>query len=190
MGLKNLICANGVMIACYVIDALLILGAVGLFLWYYLKNAKTKKPNNRTNENEQAQTSLNDGIEKINDDTYVVANEEQEIVPQEPIIRDNAIEHFANQITDINEESNSELNANAVVVNHEVEQPVKKIPKKDEIENFVMIGGVKKPKAEKDATLNRGTNAFKNSTNFLNAIKEEQTVKEKSTTSAKKKTTK
>ncbi len=50
-----------------------------------------------------------------------------------------------------------------------------------------MIGGVKKPKAENNQNVNRGTNAFKNSTNFLNAIKEEQTEKEKTT---KKKTTK
>lgn len=184
MGLKNLICANGVMIACYVIDALLILGAVGLFLWYYIKNSKVKQVKTKdTNK----PVELNDGIEKINDDTYVVSNEVQEVVPAEPVMKDNAIEHFANQITDINEESNNELNANAIVVNHEVEQPVKKVPKKDEIENFVMIGGVKKPKAENSENVNRGTNAFKNSTNFLNTIKEEQTEKEKTT---KKKTTK
>lgn len=183
MGLKNLICANGIMIACYVIDVLLILGALGLFLWYYIKNSKLKQT--KPNETKQADLS-NDGIEKINDDTYVIANEEQPVVNEEPVSRDNAVEHFANQISVISEESNNELNANAVVVSHEIEQPVKKVPQKDEIENFVMIGGVKKTKNE--SSTNHGSNAFINSNNFLNSIKEEQTEKEKATT--KKKTTK
>ena len=60
------------------------------------------------------------------------------------------------------------------IVNHEVEQPVKKVVKKEEINNFVMIDGVKKQKSESEIekSFNRGTNAFKNSTNFLNTIKE------------------
>ncbi len=184
MGLKNLICANGVMIACYVIDALLILGALGLFLWYYIKNSNIKKTNTKDHT---TKADLNSGIEKINDDTYLVASDEDEAVLEEPVQKDNVVEHFANQITDINEETNNELNANTIVVSHEVEQPVKKVPKKDEIENFVMIGGVKKAKIENSEAVNRGTNAFKNATNFLNTIKEEQTEKEKNT---KKKATK
>ena len=47
---------------------------------------------------------------------------------------------------------------------------------KDEIENFVMLGGEKKTKSEEeiDKAVNRRTNAFKNATNFLNTIKSEQ----------------
>ena len=47
---------------------------------------------------------------------------------------------------------------------------------KDEIENFVMVGGEKKTKTEEeiDKSVNRGTDAFKNATNFLNTIKSEQ----------------
>lgn len=169
--LNNLICAsNGVMIFCFIFDAILILAAVGLFLWYYLKTSKNKQNNN---------SSKTDGnVEKINDDTYVIASEEFQPAPveEEPVQKDNAIEHFVNQISDINEAVNNELTSNAVVVSHEVEQPVKKVPKKDEIQNYVMVGGIKKEKTEDErlATHNRGSNAFSNSTNFLNLIKEEQ----------------
>ena len=47
---------------------------------------------------------------------------------------------------------------------------------KDEIENFVMIGGEKKQKTEEEivTSVNRGTDAYKNATNFLNTIKSEQ----------------
>ena len=47
---------------------------------------------------------------------------------------------------------------------------------KEEIENFVMVGGEKKTKTEEEiaTSVNRGTNAFKNATNFLNTIKSEQ----------------
>ena len=89
---------------------------------------------------------------------------------------DNNVVHFVNQISDINEERNSELNANAIVVNHEVEMHVKKQLTKDEIENFVVVGGEKKIKTEEEiaTAANRGTDAFKNATNFINTIKSEQ----------------
>ena len=47
---------------------------------------------------------------------------------------------------------------------------------KDEIENYVMVGGEKKTKTDEEiaTTVNRGTNAFKNATNFVNTIKSEQ----------------
>lgn len=184
--LNSLICAsNGFMIFCFVFDAILILGAIGLFVWYYIKSSKNKQSERNT---------LNEGVEKINDDTYVIASDEALAEPVEVAPRDNAVEHFANQISGINEEVNNELNSTAVVVTHEVERPVKKVPKKDEIQNYVMVGGVKKEKteSEKVASHNRGTDAFKNSTNFLNIIKEEQNTaaEKKSTATTKKKTTK
>ena len=40
--LKNLVCANGFMIFCYVFDAILILAAISLFVWYYFKSSKMK----------------------------------------------------------------------------------------------------------------------------------------------------
>ena len=170
--LKSLMCAtDGLMIAFFIFDALLILAMIGLCAWYFVKSSKAKQPK------VDKKPKFDDNVEKINDDTYVIASDEVQLEPvEEPVQKDNAVEHFVNQISDINEQANNELNVNAVVVNHEVEQPVKKIPKKDEIQNYVMIGGVKKEKTEPEklATHNRGTDAFKNSTNFLNLIKEEQ----------------
>ncbi len=176
--LKSLVCAEVVMIVCYVVDALLILGALGLFLWYYIKNSKkTTQSKNK---------DLGKNIEKVDDDTYVLAQDVEE-VPEPEIQKDNAVEHFVNQISDINEETNNEHSSSAVVVRHEVEPAVKKVPRKDEIQNYVMIGGVKKEKTaeEKVTSFNRGSDAFKNSTNFLNTIKNEQATKvekEKTTT--------
>lgn len=172
--LKSLICSQAVMIVCYVIDGLLILGALGLFLWYYLKNTK------KTSETKTKDRNIGRNIEKLDDDTYVLNQEIQE-VPEVEIKSDNAVEHFVNQISDINEETNNENSYAAIVVKHEVEPAVKKVPRKDEIQNYVMIGGVKKEKTEEEkvTSFNRGTNAFKNSTNFLNTIKSEQVEQEK-----------
>ena len=185
--LKSLIAASdGFMIFVFVLDALLILGAIGLFILYYLKTA-TK------NKKDAQPTQRDENIEKINDDTYVIATDEVQQEPVEVAQKDNAVEHFVNQISDINEQANNELTENTIVVKHEVEQPVKKLPRKDEIQNYVMIDGVKKEKTESErlASHNRGSDAFKNSTNFLNLIKEEQVEysspeKKKTTTSTKK----
>jgi len=168
--LKSLVCSNAVMIVCYVIDGLLILGALGLFLWYYIKNSKKGTA--------QKDRDLGKNIEKVDDDTYVLAQEIEE-VPEVEVKTDNAVEHFVNQITDINEATNNEHSSSAIVVKHEVEPAVKKIPRKDEIQNYVMIGGVKKEKTEQEkvTSFNRGSDAFKNATNFLNTIKSEQTQK-------------
>ena len=168
--LKSLVCSQAVMIVCYVIDGLLILGALGLFLWYYLKNAK-KNPSSK-------QKNLGNNIEKLDDDTYVLSQEVEE-VPEVEVKSDNAVEHFVNQISDINEAANYEHSSSAIVVKHEVEPAVKKVPRKDEIQNYVMIGGVKKEKTEQEkvTSFNRGSDAFKNATNFLNTIKSEQTEK-------------
>ncbi len=190
--IKSLLCeANAVMIVCYVLDVILILGAIGLFVWYSVKSSKKQKAQNIKNE----EKATND-VEKINDDTYVLQND-LEVPEEEPefVQQDNAIEHFANQITGINEPTSTELKSTAVIVSHEVEQPVKKIVKKEEIQNYVMLDGVKKEKTEHERvkSLNRGTDAFKNSTNFLNSIKEESAEVASSSpasiTSAEKKTT-
>lgn len=174
--LKSLVCSsNAIMIFCYVFDIILILAAIGLFVWYYIKTSKKNAAKLKDELNK------NTGIEKVDDDTYVVQVDEPETVQMvaEPVARDNAVEHFVNQISVISEESNTELNSNAVIVNHEVEQHVKRPVKKEEIENYVVVGGVKKEQteAQKKANLNTGSNSFKNSTNFLNSIKAEQTVK-------------
>ncbi len=165
--IKSLLCeANAVMIFCYVLDIVLILAAIGLFVWFYAKNSKKQKV--------EKQDKVVSDVEKINDDTYVIQTEEFEPVVEEPIQQDNAVEHFSNQLAGISEPHTTELKSTAVIVNHEVEQPVKKIVKKEEIQNYVMIDGVKKEKSEheKVKSFNRGTDAFKNSTNFLNTIKE------------------
>lgn len=200
--LNNLVCANAFMVAFFIFDAVLILAAVGLIVWYFLKT----KNANKVSVPKKDKLIKTDGVEKIDDDTYVIATEEQVVEPEVEVQKDNVVEHFVNQISDINEDASNELSSNAIVVKHEVEQPVKKVPKKDEIHNYVMVGGVKKEKTEteKIATQNRGTDAFKNSTNFLNLIKEEQKefsvpnkapveakapVAKKTTTTAKKTTT-
>ena len=204
--LNNLVSANVFMVAFFIFDAVLILAAIGLLVWYFMKS---KNGNQNSSTVKTKYTSNNEGVAKIDDDTYVLANDEPVVEePAEPIQKDNVVEHFVNQISDINEDASNELSSNAIVVKHEVEQPVKKVPKKDEIHNYVMVGGVKKEKTEteKIATQNRGTDAFKNSTNFLNLIKEEQKefsvpgksavaakpaapVAKKTTTAAKKTTT-
>lgn len=180
--LKSLICSNGLMIFCYIFDAILILAAIGLFIWYYVKSSKQRTDTYRKGVADES-------IEKIDDDTYLVAVEEN-VKPAEVVKQDNVVEHFVNQITDINVEANTELNSNTIVVNHEVEQPVKKLPRKDEIQNYVMIGGAKKEKtdSEKRTAYNTGSDAFQKATDFLNTIKEQTVEKQKAT--SKKKTTK
>ncbi len=180
--LNNFLCKiDGGLLAFLIVDVVLLVAIAGLFLWYFF--VKNKKGSNRVD--------LETPVERVDDDTYVIPNEE--VKAEEPKVYedDNAVLHFVNQITDINEEANNELNSSAVIVNHEVEQHTRKIVKKDEIENFVMIGGEKKTKTavERNASLNRGTDAFKNATNFVNTIKTEQTVVEEPKPAAKKKTT-
>lgn len=166
--LKSILCeSNGIMIFCYVLDVVLLVAALTLFIVYNVKSSKSRQKKSNYHPSQES-------IEKINDDTYVIeADSEEEQL--EPVQRDNAVEHFVNQISDINEPTTNELKSNAVIVNHQVEAPVKKLVKKEEIENFVMIDGVKKVKTEPERikAVNRGTNAFHNSTNFLNTIKNE-----------------
>ena len=110
--LKSLLCeANAVMIACYVLDVVLILGAIIFFIWYFAKNSK---------KNVAGQTKTPDEVEKINDDTYVIAGEtaQPEEVEVEPVRQDNAVEHFSNQLTDIYEPHTTEMKSSAVIVNH------------------------------------------------------------------------
>lgn len=185
--IKSLLCdSNAIMIFCYVLDVILILAAIGLFVLYYVKTSK-KQPK----EKDDFQSSSD--VEKINDDTYVIAKDEVVLdEPEELVQKDNAVEHFANQIAGINEPSSTELKSTAVIVNHEVEQPVKKMVKKEEIQNYVMVDGVKKEKTEHEIqkSFNRGTDAFKNSTNFLNTIKEASNETEEKKAPAKKTTKK
>lgn len=178
--LNNLLCADALITGMLVADGILFAVAIGLLVWYFVKN-KNKSSGKKTN--------LVTPIQKVDDDTYVIEGEKQEVVEEQPASeKDNNVVHFINQIADINGERNSELNANTVVVNHEVEIPVKKAVVKDEIENFVVIGGEKKAKEEVSKTANRGTNAYKNATNFFNTIKSEQAIESNSTST--KKTTK
>lgn len=181
--LNNFLCKiDGGLLAILILDIVLVVGVIGLFIWYMVR--KNKKG---------VKTELDSSVERVNDDTYVLPNEETAPVEEPKVYEDdNAVLHFVNQITDINEEANNELNSTTVIVNHEVEQASRKIVKKDEIENFVMIGGEKKTKTdeEKTASVNRGTDAFKNATNFVNTIKTEQTVVEEEPKAKKKTTTK
>ena len=122
--IKSLLASvSPIMIVCYVFDVILILAAIGLFVWYYVKSSKNKgtqtKSSGYTDEN----------IEKINDDTYVIASDEEPRV-EEYVQKDNAVEHFVNQITDINEEVNNELTSNAVVVNMKLNNLLKRFHKK------------------------------------------------------------
>ena len=166
--LKSLLCESSVaMIFCFVLDAVLIVAAIALFVWYYIKNSKRKTVQGDTRSSQK-------DVEKINEDTYVISGEAEQDVEPEVIQKDNAVEHFSNQLAGINEPVSTELKSTAVIVNHEVEAHIKKPVKKEEISNYVMIDGVKKQKTdhEKEKSFNRGTDAFKNSTNFLNTIKE------------------
>ena len=117
--IKRLLCGSNVaVIICYIFDVLLILGAAALFIVYYIKNSKKKA---------EKKEVVPEEVEKINDDTYVIPAEKvetEEVKVEELVKRDNAVEHFSNQLTNINEPYSSELKSNAVVVKHEVEQMI------------------------------------------------------------------
>lgn len=163
---NNFLCADALLVGFLVFDCVLLAAAIGLLVWFFVKNSKkTVKPVEKTKS-----------ISKLDDETYVIENPEEPVEETPVYENDNSVVHFVNQISDINEEAKTELNANTVVVNHEVEMPAKKAVVKDEIENFVVIGGEKKAKEETSKVANRGTNAFKNATNFFNTIKSEQSV--------------
>lgn len=165
-------------IICYVLDVILIIGAIVLLsLGYFKKGAKNKKSVKKEKSVKKDKQIVAENVERIDEDTYVIPAEEQAVEVEEveqPIKRDNAVEHFSKQLFDINEPHATEMKTAAVIVNHEVEQPTKKIVKKEEINNYVMIDGVKKSKtaAEAKKSFNRGSKAFDNSTKFLNTIKE------------------
>ena len=164
--LMNFLCADPLITTILVADCVLFVAAIGLLIWYLVKNknkVQTKKVDNKP-------------MSKVDDDTYVIEGSLEEEPETQVFEEDNNVVHFVNQIADVNKERNNEDSANAIVVNHEVEVPVKKMVAKDEIENFVMLGGEKKTKTEEeiDKSVNRGTDAFKNATNFLNTIKSEQ----------------
>ena len=128
---------DGSLIAIIALDAVLILAIAGLFVWYYLKKRKS------------TDTVVEEKVERLNETTALP----QEAAPvEEPKVYedDNAVLHFVNQITDINEEANTELNSSAVIVNHEVEQHTRKAVDKQAINNFVEIGGEKKTLNEED----------------------------------------
>lgn len=164
--LKNFLCVDGLILGTIIANIVLCLAAAGYLVWVIFRNK---------NRNKVPGANRNSQISKVDDETYVIETEQLE---EQPTIyeEDNNVVHFVNQITDINEELNNELNANTVVVNHEVEMHVRKPVVKDEIENFVMLGGEKKTKTEEEiaTTANRGTDAFKNATNFINTINSEQ----------------
>lgn len=173
--LKSLIASNGLMIFLYVLDAVLVLAAIGLFIWY---TVKSKNPNGAK---KKKSTKVDGSATKIDDDTYLLEGEAEEQVEPEIVEQDNAVEHFVNQISDFGEDLDQEMKDSAVIVNHPVEQPVKKIVKKEEIQNYVKVDGVHKTKTgeEKQRSFNRGSNAYMNSTNFFKTIKEEQTESKK-----------
>ena len=163
--LGNFLCADPLMTAILVFDIVLLVAAIGLLVWYFV----------RSKNKVDAKKVDNKPMSKVDDETYLI---EAEPVEEEPQVyeEDNNVVHFVNQIAGVNKERNNEHSANAIVVNHEVETPVKKIVAKEEIENFVMIGGEKKQKTEEEivTSVNRGTDAYRNATNFLNTIKSEQ----------------
>ena len=162
--LMNFLCADPLITTILVVDCILFIAAIGLLVWYCLKHKNNVKANR-----------VDKQLSKVDDETYVIEEAQEEVAT--PVYEeDNNVVHFVNQIADVNKERNTEHSANAIVVNHEVEVPVKKIVAKDEIENYVMLDGEKKTKTEEEiaTSVNRGTNAFKNATNFLNTIKSEQ----------------
>lgn len=164
--LGNFLCADPFILAILIADGVLFVGAIALLIWYLAKN-KNKVASKKVD---------NKPISKVDDETYVIEGAVEEEPEAQVFEEDNNVVHFVNQIAAVNKEGNDEHAANAVVVNHEVEAHVKKMVAKDEIENFVVVGGEKKIKTEEeiDKSVNRGTDAFKNSTNFLNTIKSEQ----------------
>ena len=164
--LRNFLCGDPLITTILVFDCVLFVAAIGLLVWYFVRNkhkTTTKKVNDKP-------------MSKVDDETYVIEGSAEEEVETPVYEEDNNVVHFVNQIAGVNKERNDEHSANVIVVNHEVEAPVKKIVAKDEIENFVMVGGEKKTKTDEeiDKSVNRGTNAYKNATNFLNTIKSEQ----------------
>lgn len=189
MNILNLLSASqAITIICYVVDIILILGAIALFVWYYVKSAKAQT---RTPEQEKEQ--LEKTAEKIDDDTYVLKEtpvvEPQQPQKQEP--KDNLVEHFSNQISEISGEQSNALKSKTVIVNHKVEKSAPKTTvKKEDVSGVVVVGGVNKAKADPKKAQNVGVNAYKDSTNFFNTIKDAtvEPAKAAKTTSASKTT--
>ena len=163
--LGNFLCADPFITAILIVDGVLFAGAIALLIWYLAKN-----------KNKTASKVESKPMSKVDDETYVIEGAVEEEPETQVFEEDNNVVHFVNQIAAVNKAGNDEHAANAIVVNHEVEAHVKKMVAKDEIENFVVVGGEKKTKTEEeiDKSVNRGTDAFKNATNFLNTIKSEQ----------------
>ncbi len=164
--LGNFLCADPFILAILIADGVLFVGAIALLIWYLAKN-KNKIA---------AKKAEGKAMSKVDDETYLIEGAVEEEPEMQVFEEDNNVVHFVNQIAAVNKDGNDKHAANAIVVNHAVEAPVKKMVAKDEIENYVEVAGEKKTRTEEeiDKSVNRGTDAFKNATNFLNTIKSEQ----------------
>jgi len=170
-------------VVSYVVDVILIIIGIVWLATYFVKSSKKHKENVQLNEDEQ--NILQNNVEKINDDTYVINTEPVYEDPMEsrpvqtPIVKDNMVEHFTKQLTDLNEDSSNETKSNAVVETHSVEKHIEKKPKKEEINNFVEIDGVKNPKSKTKTPSNRGVKGYTSTENLIKTLKEETAINEK-----------
>ena len=182
--LKNFMCQTDTWtVVSYVVDVILIIIGIVWLATYFVKSSKKHKENVQLNEDEQ--NILQNNVEKINDDTYVINTEPVYEDPMEsrpvqtPIVKDNMVEHFTKQLTDLNEDSSNETKSNAVVETHSVEKHIEKKPKKEEINNFVEIDGVKNQKSKTKIPSNRGVKGYTSTENLIKTLKEETAINEK-----------
>lgn len=109
-----LLASSGWLIAFFVIDVILVLGAVGILIWVLIKMSKTKKQNSNTN-----------GFDKIDESTYIMKNsasKNEEIDYKNlPVSQ---VERFSNQIEKLSEEQNEVIAASVKKeINESAPQP-------------------------------------------------------------------
>ena len=79
MNIFNFLGANALMIGFFVFDIILILCAIGISIWFYVKYLKQNK--------NKIQQEQNKNIEKIDDDTYIIETNEDFDEEQSDVVK-------------------------------------------------------------------------------------------------------
>lgn len=181
--LKNLICQTDTWnVVSYIIDVILIIIAIVWLVSYFVKMSKHKKET-ADELSEDEKNILQNNVEKIDADTYVIESEpktayenplDEKQKDSSPVIKDNVVEHFSNQLNDINNDiTDNNLSKTAP------EMFEKKSNKEEIYGNFVEVDGVRTSTKKANSGIKRGTNAYVDTENLINTIKEETAVNEK-----------
>ncbi|MBQ8451520.1 MAG: hypothetical protein IJ538_01930 [Clostridia bacterium] len=151
-----------------VVDVLLMLTAIGLFVWFYFMFIR--KSSSKVED---------DSVKKINSDTYVIEKSSNDSDSNPVEIKTNRVEHFSSQINEIYEPVKDKPATDVKVS----DEPKEKTLKKEEVINFApsprktKIKTTKKPKEQPKQKIENPT--YDEARNFVDVIKSEQTTKRK-----------